>query len=35
MLTDARHRDSVKRVLIAVVEHAISELRVELTRVGR
>jgi len=32
MLCDARRRESVKRVLIGVVEHAISELRVELAR---
>src|SRR2546421_6989841 len=32
MLCDARRRDSVKRVLIGVVEHAISELRLELAR---
>ena len=32
MLCDARRRDSVKRVLIGVVEHAITELRMELAR---
>jgi signal recognition particle receptor subunit beta len=32
MLCDARRRDSAKRVLIGVVEHAISELRLELAR---
>ena len=32
MLCDARRRDSVQRVLIGVVEHAISELRLELAR---
>jgi uncharacterized protein len=34
MLCDARVRDSVKRVLIGVVEHAINELRLELARAG-
>ncbi len=34
MLCDARQRDSVKRVLIGVVEHAINELRLELARAG-
>jgi signal recognition particle receptor subunit beta len=34
ILCDARNRDSVKRVLIGVVEHAINELRLELTRAG-
>jgi signal recognition particle receptor subunit beta len=32
MLCDARRRDSVKRILIAMVEHAIAELRLELAR---
>ena len=32
MLCDARRRESAKRVLIGVVEHAISELRLELAR---
>ena len=32
ILCDARQRDSVKGVLIAVVEHAISELQLELAR---
>jgi signal recognition particle receptor subunit beta len=32
MLCDARRRDSAKRVLIGVVEHAIAELRLELAR---
>jgi hypothetical protein len=35
LLTDARQRDSVKSVLITVVEHAIASLRVELARAGR
>jgi uncharacterized protein len=35
MLCDARLRESVKAVLIAVVEHAILALRQELARVGR
>jgi uncharacterized protein len=34
-LCDARLRESVKAVLIAVVEHAITALRVELARAGR
>jgi uncharacterized protein len=34
LLCDARQRDSVKGVLIAVVEHAIDELRLELARTG-
>jgi signal recognition particle receptor subunit beta len=34
VLCDARQRDSVKRVLIEVVEHAIRELRLELARSG-
>ncbi len=32
MLCDARQRESVKRVLITLVEHAIASLRVELAR---
>jgi signal recognition particle receptor subunit beta len=32
MLCDARRRDSVKRVIIGVVEHAIAELRLELAK---
>ena len=32
MLTDARRRDSAKQVLIGVVEHAITELRLALAR---
>jgi signal recognition particle receptor subunit beta len=35
IMCDARRRDSVKQVLITVIEHAISELRLELTRAGR
>ena len=35
MLCDARQRESVKSVLITVVEHAITSLRVELARAGR
>ncbi|HEY2671483.1 MAG TPA: ATP/GTP-binding protein [Rugosimonospora sp.] len=35
VLTDARNRESVKSVLITVVEHAIASLRVELARAGR
>jgi uncharacterized protein len=35
ILCDARVRDSVKGILIAVVEHAITALRVELARAGR
>jgi signal recognition particle receptor subunit beta len=35
ILTDARQRESVKSVLITVVEHAIASLRVELARAGR
>lgn len=34
LLCDARQRESVKAVLIAVVEHAIDELRLELARAG-
>src|SRR5690348_13943049 len=34
LLCDARQRESVKAVLIAVVEHAIDELRLELARTG-
>jgi uncharacterized protein len=34
LLCDARQRDSVKAVLIGVVEHAIDELRLELARTG-
>jgi len=34
MLCDARQRESVKAILIGVLEHAINELRVELTRTG-
>jgi hypothetical protein len=34
LLCDARQRDSVKGVLIAVVEHAIGQLRLELARAG-
>ena len=34
MLCDARQRDSVKEVLIGVIEHAINELRLELARAG-
>ena len=35
MLCDARQRESVKSVLITVVEHAIASLRVDLARAGR
>jgi hypothetical protein len=35
LLCDARQRESVKSVLITVVEHAIASLRVELARAGR
>jgi signal recognition particle receptor subunit beta len=34
ILCDARDRESAKRVLITVVEHAIASLRVELARTG-
>ncbi len=34
LLCDARQRESVKGVLIGVVEHAINELRLELARSG-
>jgi signal recognition particle receptor subunit beta len=34
MLCDARQRDSVKEVLIGVIEHAINALRLELARTG-
>ncbi|GAA5178242.1 ATP/GTP-binding protein [Rugosimonospora acidiphila] len=35
VLCDARQRESVKSILITVVEHAIASLRVELARAGR
>ncbi len=34
ILCDARQRESVKHILIGVVEHAIASLRVELAQAG-